>query len=77
MIAPNKRPSSPALDAIVTEPNAVTCAARAWAAAKLAAAAASNSARRASKCSMLALVAITALPCGIKKLRAKPDLTLT
>ncbi len=38
---------------------------------------ASNSARRASKVSMLALVAGTALPCGKRKLRAKPDLTTT
>ena len=76
-IEPNNLPSSPALDTNVTSANASSLSARACAATNCSAIFASSSARRASNVSMLALVAGTALPCGKRKLRAKPDLTTT
>ena len=65
-IEPNNLPSSPDFDAIVTSLNSTILAARASAAAKTSAKLASNSARRASKCSTFACDAKTALPCGNK-----------
>jgi hypothetical protein len=65
-IEPNNLPSSPAFDAIVTSASSVNLTARASAAVKVSANLASNSARRASKCSTLAEDANTALPFGNK-----------
>src|SRR5690606_39523671 len=75
-IEPNRRPSSPAFAAIVTDSSA-SLAARASASAFLAAAAASRLARRSSNSAMFFAVAATALPCGKRKLRPKPAFTVT
>lgn len=57
--------------------NAANFSPRACAAAKIAACCFSNSTRRAANSALFASVARLALPCGIKKLRPKPSLTLT
>lgn len=62
---------------MLREPAATSFALRASASANNLAAAASRSARRASNFSLFCLVAGNALPLGTKKLRPKPDLTLT
>src|SRR5512143_2929890 len=73
---PNSLPSTPAFCTICTvRPSSL--APRACASASLAASAASSSARRAAKSATLCSVARLALPCGIRKLRAKPFFTLT
>ena len=73
---PNKRPSTPAFCATVnTKP--ASLAPRAVETVKISACCFSNSARLAANSALLASVARFALPCGIKKLRPKPFLTLT
>src|SRR5271169_2108767 len=73
---PNSLPSTPAIWAIFTV-TPLSFAARAWASSSLTCSAASSSARRAANSATLASVARLALPCGIRKLRAKPFFTLT
>ena len=66
---PNNRPSTPAFcDSLTTRPD--NFSPWAWASANLAAAAFSNSTRRASNSALLFSVARRARPCGIRKLRA-------
>src|SRR5437899_5537687 len=73
---PNRRPSTPAFCVMFTVvPSSL--AACSCAVASFAAAAASSSARFASSILMFSGVARFALPCGIRKLRANPCLTLT